>query len=115
MTLGEARRTFTILLCRLVLWAEARGYGVAFAEGMDRVTVKDPTTDHMRYSLHESGLAQDLDLYKDGVYLTTTEDHRELGEHWEKMHPMCKWGGRFKNVDGNHYSFCPPELVGSRR
>ena len=55
-------------------------------------------------------LAIDLDLFKDGegfemgckVYLTKTEDHRKLGEFWESLHPLCRWGGRFG--DGNHYS-----------
>src|SRR3990167_4541838 len=104
MTLGEARRMFTVLVCRLVIWAESRSYGVAFAEGMDRITPKDQTTDHMKDSLHEVGLAQDIDLYRGAsmVYLTETDDHRELGKRWESMHPFCRWGGKWG--DGNHYS-----------
>ena len=73
---------------------------------MDRVTEKDPTTDHMKNSLHELGLAQDIDLYKDGVYLSKTEDHAILGGWWEaegiRRNIPLTWGGRFK--DGNHYS-----------
>jgi hypothetical protein len=54
-------------------------------------------------SVHLHGLAIDLLLYKNGKYLENTEDYRELGEWWEKIHPLARWGGRFK--DGNHFSF----------
>lgn len=57
----------------------------------------------IRNSGHQRKLAQDLDLFIDGVYQTTTEAHRPFGEWWEKQHPLARWGGRFG--DGNHYSF----------
>jgi hypothetical protein len=53
-------------------------------------------------SLHCSRLAIDLNLFRDGRYLSSTESHRPLGEFWEQLHPLCRWGGRFN--DGNHYS-----------
>lgn len=106
MTLREARCQFTECLAWLVNFAVTHGYEAAFAEGMDRRTEKDPTSDHMKNSLHDIGLAQDIDLYKNGTYLAKTEDHRELGEAWEaegqKRGLPLAWGGRFS--DGNHYS-----------
>ena len=113
MTLREARTTFTLLLCRLVLWAETKGYLIALDETTERITEKDPTSDHMKNSLHHLGLAADLLLYRDGVYLSKTSDYKEVGEHWETMHQHCRWGGRF--FDGNHFSFAPPKLVGTRK
>lgn len=106
MTYREARCKFTEALAALVVFARSKGYEVAFAEGMDRVTAKDQTTDHMKKSLHEIGLAQDIDLYLNGTYLINTLDHEILGEWWEQHGrergiPLA-WGGRFK--DGNHYS-----------
>lgn len=53
-------------------------------------------------SCHKLKLAIDLNLFKNGRLVTSTSGHRELGEWWEKQHPDCRWGGRFK--DGNHYS-----------
>ena len=53
-------------------------------------------------SLHTRRLAIDLNLFKDGTYLSATDDHLELGEWWEQQHELCRWGGRFG--DGNHYS-----------
>lgn len=54
------------------------------------------------YSCHKAKLAIDLNLFKDGQYVDTTEGHRELGEWWEQQDESCCWGGRFN--DGNHYS-----------
>lgn len=54
-------------------------------------------------SNHRLSLAVDLNLFKDGVYLTSSSDHEPFGIYWEGLHPLCRWGGRFG--DGNHYSF----------
>lgn len=51
-------------------------------------------------SCHKLRLAIDLNLFKDGVFLQTTEDHKSLGEWWESQGGT--WGGRFS--DANHYS-----------
>lgn len=55
------------------------------------------------HSVHQLSLAVDINLFKDGVYLESTEDHRVFGEWWEKQHELARWGGRWG--DGNHYSF----------
>jgi hypothetical protein len=53
------------------------------------------------FCYHKQRLAIDLNLFKGGVYQTSSEAHRPLGEWWEKQ-GGC-WGGRWN--DGNHYSF----------
>ena len=56
-------------------------------------------------SLHTLRLAIDLNLFKFGQYLSSTESHRPIGEWWESQSTdsyECCWGGRFG--DGNHYS-----------
>lgn len=55
-------------------------------------------------SLHLIRLAIDLHLFKDGRYLSMSDDHRPFGEFWKSLHPLCRWGGDFQRVDGNHYS-----------
>lgn len=106
MTLGQARRQFSSALVLLLIRVEELGLQFAFDEVTDRITTKDPTTDHMKGSLHELGLAADILLYKDGVYLTKTEDYEALGLRWEELGKKLGldlvWGGRFK--DGNHFS-----------
>lgn len=60
----------------------------------------------IKNSVHQLGLAVDLNLFKDGVYLQTSEDHATLGAFWKTLHPLARWGGDFRpNPDGNHYSF----------
>jgi hypothetical protein len=106
MTLREARCAFTRALADLVSWAFTQGYEAAFDEVTERVTEKDPTSDHMKGSLHHSGLAGDILLYKDGRYLSETAEYLPLGEYWEalgkRLNLPLAWGGRFN--DGNHFS-----------
>ncbi len=109
MTLREARCRFSYLFAEKLL-PKARELGFEYA--FDEVT-QHQNRGHMTNSLHYSGCAGDPLLYKDGVYLTKTEDYRELGEYWESLDPNCKWGGRWG--DGNHMSYAPIEIFCGRK
>ena len=95
MKLSRKQRDFMAALTKLLTWAHKQGYefsgGDLFAK-----------TGHIDGSYHYRKLAIDLNLFKDGVYLQQTSDHKIFGEFWESLHPLCSWGGRFN--DGNHYS-----------
>lgn len=108
-TLREKQSWFARLVSLLILEAEAQGFEVTIGE------VYRSPEEALRLaklgkgtlnSLHISKLAIDLNLFKNGVYLSSTESHRPLGEWWEtqSIPPdiICHWGGRFG--DGNHYS-----------
>jgi hypothetical protein len=105
VTLREKQSLFVLLVSDLIRHAALLGYGLTFGE-----TYRSPEEaarlaklgKGIANSLHTQRLAIDLNLFKDGVYLSSTEAHRQLGEWWEGLHPLCRWGGRFK--DGNHYS-----------
>ena len=63
---------------------------------------RDPRCNYgSKSSRHRVRLAIDLNLFKNGKYLTDTADHKELGEWWESIGGI--WGGRFQ--DGNHYEW----------
>lgn len=105
-SLGSKQRRFTWMIAQLIQWAYEQGYELTFGDAY-----RDPRMHGelgetkegaygRRKSLHKVRLAIDLNLFKDGVYLTATEDHQPLGEYWESMGGT--WGGRFD--DGNHYS-----------
>lgn len=53
-------------------------------------------------SLHLDCLAIDLALFKGTQYLTEFKDYLPLGEFWESI--GGSWGGRFHNVDSDHFS-----------
>ena len=92
------------MVARLIDHAYEHGYELTFGDAY-----RDPRVHgHIgfkegygrRDSLHKERLAIDLNLFRDGKYLTQTEDHRPLGEFWEAI--GGSWGGRFH--DANHYS-----------
>lgn len=53
-------------------------------------------------SLHCKRLAIDLNLFKDGVYLSSNDDYEFAGNYWYTLHPNNTWGGA--GGDGNHFS-----------
>lgn len=104
MTLGEKQRDFPRMIADLILWAYSQGYQVTFGDAYRDPRLHGIVGEKKGYgaarSCHKMRLAVDLNLFKDGRYLSLTEDHRPLGEKWESMGGT--WGGRFE--DGNHYS-----------
>lgn len=107
MTLGQKQRLFAKLLPRLIDYIYGAGYEVSFGEAWrhpewakEMARRKLGTTN----SLHIERLAIDLNLFRDGHYLTRTEHHAEFGAFWKSLHPLCRWGGDFSRPDGNHYS-----------
>lgn len=111
MTLGQRQRLFTKLLPRLIDHAYASGYELTVGDAYRDPRVHGAVGVKMGYghekSNHKNRLAIDLNLFKDGEFLQDTNDHTPLGEFWENLDPLCRWGGRFK--DGNHYSIESPE------
>jgi len=60
-------------------------------------------------SLHCKRLAIDICLFSpDGKYLDKTESYTEFGLFWESLNPLNRWGGHFKNADGNHFQTSDP-------
>lgn len=95
MTLREKQSKFVGKVALLIIYAETLGYELTFGDAF-------ASSGHKEGSFHYKRLAIDLNLFKDGKYLTSTSDHLPLGEFWESIGGT--WGGRFKNPDGNHYS-----------
>lgn len=103
-SLGSKQRRFTLMVAQLIQWAYEQGYEITLGDAYRDPRVFGRMGDSAGYgrslSNHKIRLAIDLNLFKDGVYLTQTEDHQPLGEYWESL--GGSWGGRFN--DGNHYS-----------
>lgn len=105
-----------VLMARLVLKADRLGYELTGGElwrSPEEAARLAKAGKGIKNSLHTQRLAIDLNLFKHGRYLTSTEAHRPLGAWWEAQSEPgieCVWGGRFKDSrgrpkpDGNHYS-----------
>lgn len=96
-SLRQRQSNFALAAAALIQQAFRLGY---------EVTLGDAYRDRRcpygsKSSKHRRRLAIDLNLFKDGRYLTRTEDHKELGLWWERNGGI--WGGRF--YDGNHYEW----------
>ena len=112
LSLGETQRKFSLAVGNLICKAYMRGYEVTLGDAYRDPRLHGPIGVTRGYghrnSNHKRRLAIDLNLFRDGSYLDMTEDHRELGEWWEahgeEIGLPLRWGGRFRNPDGNHYS-----------
>lgn len=96
MSQREKQSKFAKMVPLLILYAYELGYEITLGDAY-------ATTGHSRNSFHYKRLAIDLNLFKNGIYLTMTEDHKPLGEFWKSLGGT--WGGDFRRKDGNHYSF----------
>lgn len=106
MTLGEKQRLFSRLLADLIQFAYKRGFELTMGECFrtpEQAALNAQKGIGVKDSLHTKRLAVDLNLFINGEYQPHSEDHRPLGEYWESLHPLCRWGGRFSKPDGNHY------------
>lgn len=94
----EKQMAFPLMLAHLIIFVYENGYTMTFGEGYD-----DDNIGHMRNSNHYIKLAQDINLFLDGVFL-------EKGPEMEKGHGLLhdKWdtlgGAQRISKDLNHYS-----------
>jgi hypothetical protein len=113
MRLGEKQELFSQLLPRLLDEAHRLGYQVRLKElyrpeEMAEIYAKRGVG--IKDSVHCIGLAIDFILFRDGQPLWDSIDYTEVGEFWEGVHPLCRWGGRFLDYkgdpapDGCHFS-----------
>lgn len=103
-SLRQKQSRFARMTAKLINFATEKGYEVTFGDAYRDPRVHGAVGVKKSYSsansLHKERLAIDLNLFKNGKFLTSSNNHKELGEYWESIGGT--WGGRFN--DGNHYS-----------
>ena len=106
LSVGERQRIFTLNISKLITFAYDNGFeltvGDAYRDERSHGPWGKQGSYGRKHSLHKMRLAMDFNLFKDGKYMTQTDDHLVLGAYWETLHELNIWGGRFG--DGNHYS-----------
>ena len=105
-TLSAKQQRFTLMVAKLIQHIYAEGYTATFGDAYrdPRVHGAHGTKKAGSYSaagsVHKLRLAVDLQLFKDGKYLTASDNYTFAGLYWESLGGA--WGGRFN--DGNHFS-----------
>lgn len=103
-SLRQKQSRFAAMIPRLIDKAIELGYEVTLGDAFRDHRLHGEPGVKMGYghskSCHKLRLAIDLNLFKDGKFLSGSEDHKPLGMWWESQGGT--WGGRFQ--DGNHYS-----------
>lgn len=101
MTLREAQSLFAKLIGQTISWICGHdGWELTFGDfnRPDRLG-------HMENSLHYVRLAADMNLFVNGSWIQhDSEEWEAIGSYWTALHPMCRWGGHFKQGDLNHFS-----------
>ena len=101
LSLRQLQSILVRCLGHLYTYADRQGYELTLADGL-----RSDRKGHMTNSLHYIALAQDVNLFIRGEWIKDGGDPvwTELGTYWERLHPLCRWGGRFPSVDSNHFS-----------
>jgi len=105
MSLRKAQSDFAFMVTKLIRHMYAEGYEVTFGDAYRDPRVHGAMGVKASYSSassnHKRRLAIDLNLFKDGQFLTSSQEHERFGTYWESLDVRNRWGGRFN--DGNHY------------
>jgi hypothetical protein len=105
------QQEFAQSMAKLIQKAAELGYGVTMGECWRTPEQAMLNAQHgtgIVHSLHMYRLAVDLNLFKDGQYLSGSEGYSQLGEWWKTLGPRYRWGGDFIHLkDYDHYSLSP--------
>ena len=111
MTLRENQEKFTD--DTLLLFAYIKGNAYTFTYGevwrheiMQAWYVENGFSKTMN-SNHRKRLAIDLNIFKDGSYITNKLMLQHIGDYWESLSPENKWGGNFVDSKGSSYEDTP--------
>lgn len=108
MTLSEKQSIFAQNVAKLIQFAATKGFNVTFGEVMrsaEQAQIYAKEGKGIVDSLHCKRLAVDLNLLdKNGKYLTDIASYKILGDYWDTLHPLNRWGGCFtKRIDSDHF------------
>lgn len=107
MTEGQLQRKFPPLVALLIQWIYTQGLEVTFGEAWRTPEQAAWNAAHGKgivHSLHCDRLAIDLNLFKDGVYLTDAESYKPLADYWKTLDPDACAGYDFASRDADHFS-----------
>lgn len=114
MPLNKAQFIFSRNLAKLITSIYDEGYTCSMGEVLrtrEQAEFYAEQGKGIVDSLHCYKLAADINLFKNGAYLTDFDSYRRFGIYWEKLHDKNRWGGNFNRVDSNHFEMNAKEGV----
>lgn len=105
MTLRERQELFAKNVAYLINFIFHQGYTCTLGEAyrtQEQAQWYAEKGIGSKNSLHCKRLAIDLNLFKDGEYLSKSDYYEFAGEYWYSLHEDNRWGGA--GGDGNHFS-----------
>lgn len=106
-TLHDMQVLHVKLFARLIDYLFAQGYEATWGEAFRTAEQAAWDAAHgtgIAQSVHCERLAVDLQLFKDGVYLTDAAHYKLLADYWVSLDPSCRAGYYFSTVDADHFS-----------
>lgn len=110
MALQDKQTLFAQLAAKLILHIFDSGYQCTLGEAYrtpQQAALDAQAGTGIKNSEHIKRLAIDLNLFKDGAYLTDSAEYKPFGDWWKAQSAdgcECCWGGDFTRADGNHFS-----------
>lgn len=107
MKLSQIQQLFARDVVRLLQYMEEKGYGFTFAETYrtpEQAKLNAQQGKGIEHSLHCDRLAIDINLFDPhGTYIEGAKAHEQFGLYWESLSPFNRWGGKFKDKNGNAF------------
>lgn len=107
---------FSLAVSKLIQFINSRGYSCSLKEcyrtqDQQDIYFKQKKT-KVKTSQHQSSLAIDICIFRNGQWLTTYEDLKIFGEYWQRFGGDFRWGGDWDRsgqqshfFDGIHFEF----------
>lgn len=102
----ERQQTFTLNVAKLILYINVKGYKCTFGETYrttEMAQIYAKTSKGIQDSNHCYKLAVDLNLFKNGVYLSDAKEYKQFADYWLTLNPFNESGYYWKSVDANHF------------
>lgn len=118
MKLSEKQQIFTQNIGKLIEFARCNNIGLTFGHAWrsneEQLRLVQEGKSQTMNSNHLNRLAVDFNVFIKGKLTWKWEDIKPLGDYWETLHPLNRWGGDWnKNnkkdgfIDSPHFEMQP--------
>ena len=103
MKLSQYQRIFTKNIAKLIVFANEKGIELTFGEAyrtreQQLIYMQSGKSKTMR-SNHLKRLAVDFNFFVDNELTYNWDIIKILGDYWETLHPLNRWGGDWNKND----------------